>query len=375
MASLPPTPIDSSASRPSVIWRLRSATPSAGSYDAVTGAWTGIGTLANGAQATLTITATVLGSGSYTNTVTVTSTTSDPDPTNNVATTTPVPVAQADLAIVKTVSNATPNVGSNVTFTLTVTNNGPSPAVTVTVTDLLPAGYAFVAATPSVGSYNNVTGLWSGIGTLASSGSASLTITATVLAAGPYLNTATTTSTTPDPNPNNNTSSAGIAPVAVADMAITKLVSNGTPNVGSNVTFTLTITNNGPSAAANVQVSDPLPAGYQFVSASPSLGSYNAGSGLWSGIGSLANGASASLTITATVLAAGPYLNTATVSSTTFDPNPGNNSANAGTSVLNRVTVLLSIFTPLAKSPWMASSCEEMSFTFLALTCVRKVGL
>ncbi|WP_206412553.1 DUF11 domain-containing protein, partial [Lysobacter enzymogenes] len=68
--------------------------------------------------------------------------------------------ASADLAVVKTASSATPVVGTNVTFTITLTNNGPSDAAGVNVNDQLPAGYAFVSATPSVGTYNNGTGVW-----------------------------------------------------------------------------------------------------------------------------------------------------------------------------------------------------------------------
>src|SRR5487761_538091 len=57
-----------------------------------------------------------------------------------------------------------------------------------------------------------------------------------------------------------------------ADIAITKMVDNPTPNFGSNVTFTITATNNGPDNATGVQVTDQLPAGLTLVSATPSTG-------------------------------------------------------------------------------------------------------
>tara|TARA_R110002124_G_scaffold71232_6_gene190937 strand:+ start:4419 stop:7085 length:2667 start_codon:yes stop_codon:yes gene_type:complete len=111
---------------------------------------------------------------------------------------------KADLAIVKTVSNATPIVGSNVTFTLKVTNNGPSAATGVSVTDLLPSGYTYVSDNGS-GAYVSGTGVWT-IGNLANSGITTLNIVATVKATGSYVNTATVSSTTIDPTPGNNTS-------------------------------------------------------------------------------------------------------------------------------------------------------------------------
>ena len=295
-----------------------------------------LGTLANGASTSLTINVTVnapyAGANPLVNSATVTAVNEiDTVPANNTGSASTTVTAQADLAIVKTVDNATPSVGSNVTFTLTVTNNGPNDAAGAQVSDLLPAGYSFVSATPSVGSYAPGTGVWT-IGALANGASATMTITATVLAGGPYLNSASVTATTQDPNPVNNSASAGTTPVAQADLQVAKTVNNGAPNVGTSVTFTIAVTNNGPSSAANVQVTDALPAGYTFVSATPSVGSYDSGTGVWSGIGTLASGGGATLTITATVLASGPYLNTATGTSTTTDPNPNNNTASAGVS-------------------------------------------
>ncbi|TAN41829.1 MAG: DUF11 domain-containing protein, partial [Nitrospirae bacterium] len=108
------------------------------------------------------------------------------------------------------------------------------------------------------------------------------------------------------------------APQRFADLRLTKTASNLTP--GSTVSFTLTVTNDGPSSATFVIVRDLLPAGLTFVSATPSQGSYVSGTGLWSA-GPLPNGASATITINANVTAATPIANTAEIySSDEADP-------------------------------------------------------
>ncbi|WP_306354237.1 gliding motility-associated C-terminal domain-containing protein [Flavobacterium sp. '19STA2R22 D10 B1'] len=301
-----------------------SATPSAGTYVNSTGVWT-VGALNNGGSATLAITATVNATGTYLNTATISGNQTDPTPGNNTSAITPVPVPIANLSIVKTVNNSTPNVGSNVIFTLTINNAGPSNATGVVVNDLLPSGYTFVSATPSVGTYASGTGVWT-VGTLNNGGNATLTVTATVKSTGTYANTGTISGTQTDPIPGNNTSTITPVPVPVTNLGIIKTVNNGTPNVGSNVVFTLTINNAGPSDATGVVVNDLLPSGYTFVSATPSIGTYVSGTGVWT-VGALNNGANATLAITATVKATGVYVNTATISGTQTDPVPGNNTS------------------------------------------------
>ncbi|MGH2664924.1 gliding motility-associated C-terminal domain-containing protein, partial [Flavobacterium sp.] len=186
--------------------------------------------LANGASATLTITATVNATGPYANTATITGVENDPTPGNNTSTVTPVPVAQANLSVVKTVNNPAPNVGGTVIFTITAGNAGPSAATGVSVNDVLPAGYTFVSATPSVGTWTAPN--WT-IGNLANGASATLTITATVNATGPYANTATITGVENDPTPGNNTSTAITIPISVIDAVIDPAV---TVSSGAGVT-------------------------------------------------------------------------------------------------------------------------------------------
>src|SRR5262249_20141449 len=135
---------------------LVDATPSQGAYAA--GVWT-VGTVADGATATLTITARVDSPAAETNTATITNADQfDPDTTNNSDSATETP-QQADLAVTKSVSDATPNVGDTITFTITLTNFGPNPATGVRVEDLLPPGLTFVSA-EGPGTYTSASGVW-----------------------------------------------------------------------------------------------------------------------------------------------------------------------------------------------------------------------
>ena len=207
-----------------------SAAPTQGTYNSVTGVWN-VGTLNNGAVATLLLRARVDTPVARTNTATIAaSDAQDPNPANNTASATETP-QRADLAVTKTVSDATPNVGDQITFTVTLTNAGPNAATGVTLEDLLPTGLTFVSATPSQGTYNSGTGVWT-VGTVAPGTPQTLTINATVVSPLAQTNTATITDADQfDPNTANNEASVTETPQQ-ADLALTKTVSNATPNVG-----------------------------------------------------------------------------------------------------------------------------------------------
>ena len=318
-----------------------SANPSQGTYSDSSGIWS-VGTVNPAASATLEITATVTSSGTITNTAEVTgSDVFDPDSTPNnhnageddQASRT-ISSLQADLSLTKTVDNATPNVGNQVIYTITLTNGGPDVATGVEVKDQLPAGLNFDSANPSQGTYSSGSGIWT-VGTVNASSSATLQITATVTSSGTVTNTAEVTASDgfdPDSTPNNHNAgeddqaSSSITP-RQADLSLLKSVNNATPDVGNNVIFTITLSNAGPDTATNVQVTDQLPAGLSFQSASPSQGTYTPASGLWV-VGTMNVSASATLQITATVTTNAPVTNTATITaSDVFDPVGSNNSA------------------------------------------------
>src|SRR5207244_442923 len=224
---------------------------------------------------------------------------------------------------------------------LKVTNNGPSTASNVTVSDPVPAQTSFVSATPSQGSCSSAVSC--SLGTLAPGGSATITIVVHVdsTASGSLSNTATVSSDQPDGDSANNSATEKTAVAQNADLLITKSDSPDPVVAGTDLTYTLKVTNNGPSTASNVTVSDPVPAQTSFVSATPSQGSCS--SAVSCSLGTLAPGGSATITIVVHVdsTASGSLSNTATVSSDQPDGDSANNSATEKTAVAQNADLLI----------------------------------
>jgi uncharacterized repeat protein (TIGR01451 family) len=236
-----------------------------------------------GTTATFTVTGLVPSgtTGALVNTATVTPPlgVADPVPGNNQATDSNPASPRADLSVGKTgPSSATP--GATVSYAIVVSNAGPSASVGVVVADPTPAGLTFVSASaPCVG------GFPCSLGTLASASSTTITVTFAVppsftIPTG-ITNTATVSATTLDPAGANNSATVTTPLVAVSDLQIVKVADPLRPTVGGTVRFFLTVTNNGPSGATNVRVTDRLAPGVLFLSATPTQGTYNASTGIW----------------------------------------------------------------------------------------------
>ncbi|MDO6600682.1 gliding motility-associated C-terminal domain-containing protein, partial [Tenacibaculum sp. 1_MG-2023] len=361
-------------------YTLTDTTPSQGSYDTNTGVWT-IGTIANQATVTLVIEATINASGEYTNLAEVTASDNfDPDstPDNGVDTDNDGNVENdpddeddgdgeepgedgvqpvSDISLDKTSevtldadNSGTPTPNDTVVFTVSVTNNGPNEATSVAVTDELPDGYTMLGNTASQGSYDVNTGVWT-IGTIANQATVTLVIEATINASGEYTNLAEVTASDnfdPDSTPDNGVDTDndgnvendpddeddgdgeepgedGVQPVSDISLDKTSEVTldadnSGTPTPNDTVVFTISVNNNGPNEAPGVVVTDQIPTGYTLTNNTPSQGSYDVNTGVWT-IGTIANQATVTLVIEATINASGEYTNLAEVTaSDNFDP-------------------------------------------------------
>lgn len=114
-----------------------------------------------------------------------------------------------------------------------------------------------------------------------------------------------------------------------ADLSLTKTASTASPTVNTNFTYTITLTNSGPSATSGVSVKDALPPGIAHISDN-GAGAYNPTTGIWTIAGSIASGATRTLQITVRALYNGAYQNTAEVW-TSAGADPDSTPANAAT--------------------------------------------
>lgn len=345
-----------------------------------------IGTLANGAVSSFDVTVHVNGTAStggdlgtdpctgtpgtpgnedVCNAATVSSSTTESDPSNNSddePTDVTVPAVLADLSLTKTDNVDPANQNGLLTYTLNVTNAGPDATTGVIVTDTLDANTSFVSTTLAGGCVEAPVGtLTCDVGALGvASTSFEITVlvdlaapTAGTLQASPctgaedLCNLASVAGDHPDPDLTNNSDDepTDVEP-ASADVSIAKSDAPDPISIGDSLTYTIDVTNAGPSTAEAVTVVDTLDANTSYVSDTGGCVEAPVGT-LTCGLGDLAVG-STSFTITVNVdpgaptagaLSAAPcdgsedLCNTVTVSSTTPDPTPGNNSDDEPTDV------------------------------------------
>ncbi len=208
----------------------------------------------------------------------------------------------ADISVTQTDSPDPVTVGGNVTYTMKVRNLGTNPAAAVTLSDPLPAGLTHVSRTTTKGTCSGTTTVTCNIGTVNTGAANEVTVTI-VAATGPaavpsVTNTATVTTSSSDSSSANNQASASTTVNPSADLSLTNTDSPDPVAVGGNVTYTLTVHNNGPSPAAGVTVSDPLPASLTKVSATSTQGTCSGTTTISCNLGTVNAGAADDVTVT-----------------------------------------------------------------------------
>lgn len=314
-----------------------SGSASQGSVSQSGGVVTGnLGNMPAGSVATMLVTVNPTQTGLLSTTATVTSQNNDFDLSNNsVTVTSHVNPPFADLALGLLDAPDPVIVGQTLTYSVSVTNRGPAPASFVTVTNVLPSTVGILNATPSQGFVtisDNV--VVCNFGSLANGAVATATINVTPTIEGTILASATATAAQTDPILDNNSASATTVVGPSTDLAI-GIVDVPDPVVlRSNLTYTINVTNHGPSSASGVVINNTLPAGVSVISTNSSQGVIVVSGGtVTCTLGNMTNGARASLTIVVTSTNAGTIFNTANVTGDQADPDPSNNSATASTVV------------------------------------------
>jgi uncharacterized repeat protein (TIGR01451 family) len=253
--------------------------------------------------------------------------------------------------------------GDVLTYRVVVKNQGGGSAETLTLSDVIPSGTTYLPGSlrivrgPNAGAKSDRTGddqAWYdpagnrvvfNLGNGATSGQGGslpdiealpdgttveyrVTIDETG-AGGRLANTATATYENrlgPTPQPLTATSNEAVTDVLpAANLSITKSADNTSATVGQTVTYRVAVRNTGPNDATGITVTDTLPAGLTFLSATATAGGYDSTSGRWT-VGALNVGAGATLILQAKAIAAGSVTNTATAHATETDLHPADNS-------------------------------------------------
>lgn len=196
------------------------------------------------------------------------------------------------------------------TITVTLLDSGGNPVSGKTVTLAADGGSSVISAASGLSD---------------ASGVVTFTVSDTVVEIVTYTATDTTDSVTV-----TQTAAVTFTTVPSADLSITKtVVTPGPYFVSQTVTYNIAVTNDGPDTATGVTVTDVLPSGTSFVSATPSQGSCSGTTTVTCNLGTLNNGITATITLMLQLDSGGNITNTASVSSDVSDPTPTNDSSSS----------------------------------------------
>ncbi|HEX7446367.1 MAG TPA: DUF4214 domain-containing protein, partial [Pirellulales bacterium] len=314
-----------------------SATDNQGGVITQTGAQFGdvIGSLAAGATDTIVLHVLPTAAGTVTNTASIQVSGNTSNQTQSSVTTTVGAASGTSVSVIKT-GPATATVGTGFDYTITVINNGSSAASNVTVTDTLPGGLSIGTGSDTSGGAitENGPAFTDVISSLPAGATDTITLHVTPTSAGTITNTAAVQVTGNTSNQTTSSVTTVINGVGQGANVSVNKTGPSTATVGASFAYTITVTNHGNSAASNVVISDLLPSGVTFVSANDNQGGgiTETGSQFTDTIGSLAAGATDTITLTVTPTAAGTITNTASVQVT------GNTSGQTQSSVTTTVS-------------------------------------
>jgi uncharacterized repeat protein (TIGR01451 family)/gliding motility-associated-like protein len=302
--------------------------------------WNGsanMGTVVAGGECTVLIRATISSdfNGSITNTATVSSDADDPDLDNNTSTVTHDVESYADLRVIKQASQNPVVAGTEFTYTINVSNLGLSDAQDVVVTDVLPSELIVIGVETEKGTWSAP--YWN-VGLLENGSTVTMEINVRVKQDQPQGSTITNyvsvESSTFDPFLPNNSDTRSVLVNAVADVEVRKYVNKDEASAGETITYTIWASNNGSSDAQNVYIQDLIPSGLTIERVNAQMGSW--GAPVWN-IGTLQTGISTSMEIVARIdpgMAEGSVIsNTASIHSSTSDPDEENNTSTVTTLV------------------------------------------
>ena len=330
-------------------WRFVSAQPSQGTCTGTTTIICDLGSMLEPSFATVKFDVTPTTPGTFSDSMTVSGTQPDLNSKNNSASLTVTAVLPANVSVAGSASPASGLVGDKATVSARVSNSGPATATNVVLTDGVTDATAISNVTISQGTCTTASGqITCTIGTLAPGAMVSMSYIVTLTTPGTFDNTLNVAAD--QPNLTGSTQADVSIAVNPTDLAVAISLSPNPPAPGASITATTTATNNGPSAAVSVAVNVGfLPVVVAIGSVRVSQGACDApvDGGISCSMGSLAAGASATVTVVVTAPGGGQMTFGAGVSSGQQDPNPANNNA---TMTVNVVTPPDFVLNPAATS-------------------------
>ena len=297
--------------------------------------WT-IPLIVNGTNATVWVSVKVLTNGTFTNFAVANST---EDPTGNKSNATNITVnPKVNLTVIKT-ANITGNVsvGDIVNYTITIINYGPSNATNVEIKDVLNETFKYKDASEN-STYTEAdnTIIWT-IPLLVNSTNTTVWVSVEVTSNGTFSNFATANSTE-DPT-GNKSNATNITVNPKVNLTVIKTANVTTATVGDTATFTITVINNGPSNATNVEITDTLDEAFEYISSNITPTGPVGRTYTWK-INNIENGTNATLTITVKLVKNGTFSNIAVANSTEDPTGNTSNTTNITVNPFVNLTVI-----------------------------------